>query len=52
MIYFIPNVLGFMLLWAAVIYRRTPESEIKFFSKEWWVVLLLITVGTILTGLK
>ena len=36
---------GFFLIWTAVGIGRKEESEIKIFSKNWWIVMLLICVG-------
>ncbi len=39
------EMLGFMLLWAGVNIGRQPESELKFLSGKWWLVLILISAG-------
>ena len=44
------HIIGFLLLWVATDIGRKPESKIKFFSGQWWLILVLITVGAILTA--
>ena len=47
---FIIQLIGFILLWIATDIGRGPESKVKMFSAQWWVILGLITLGAILTA--
>jgi hypothetical protein len=40
---FIVHVMGFMLIYSAVNYNR--EVSIKLFSKTWWPVILMVSIG-------
>ena len=43
------NIMGFMLLWASTDIGRNDESKIVMFSRNWWVIVLLLTFGAILS---
>lgn len=47
---FIIHFIGFLLLWLATDFGRQPESKVEFLSKNWWVILILLVVGSFLTG--
>lgn len=47
---FIIQFIGYMLLWAATDIGRGPESEVKIFSGDWWIVCGLIAIGVVITG--
>jgi hypothetical protein len=44
------NIVGFILLWAASDIGRGPESKIRMFSPNWWIILVLITAGVLMGG--
>lgn len=39
------KIAGVILLFAAVDVGRDEESKIKLFSKNWWIVCVLLFVG-------
>jgi hypothetical protein len=41
---------GFLLLWMATDVCRTPSSKIDLFSGKRWLILTLLTVGSLLIG--
>jgi len=43
------NLLGFGLLWLATDVGRTEDSKIKIFSKGWWLILVLVVIGSMLS---
>ena len=44
------NIVGFLLVWMASDIGRGPESKIKMFSPNWWIIFVLITAGVIMGG--
>jgi len=42
------HIIGITLIWFAVSYNRNDKSEIILFSKEWFVVFILILSGVTL----
>jgi len=44
------QIVGFLLLWVATDVGRKPESKIKFLSGKWWLILILLVIGGLLTG--
>lgn len=45
---YVINIVGFLLLWSATDVGRGPESKVKMFSGNWWLMLGLITLGVIM----
>ena len=45
MIDFIIEIVGFIILWIATDIGRKKESEVKIFSTNWWIILVLIAFG-------
>ena len=43
------QMVGYLLLWVSTDIGRGPESKIEIFSFEWWLILVLITIGTMLS---
>ena len=43
--------IGCFLIWTAVYLNRHGESKINFLDKNWWILLLLVTVGCILISI-
>lgn len=48
MLEIISNIVGFILLWMAVDFGRSDEDKVKFMGRNWWVILLMLTIGSIL----
>ena len=46
------NILGFTLIFAAVNFKRTETDEIKGLSRDWFIILIMITVGYAMTLVK
>lgn len=42
------QIIGFILIWAAIGYGRKEDSKIKWFTKGWFIVFGLMTLGTYL----
>ena len=38
------------MIWGATDVGRKPESKVKFFTGQWWLMFVLITLGAILTA--
>lgn len=47
---FILHIVGYLLLWIAVDIGR--EDKLKLFTKNWWIILTLLFIGTELVKLK
>lgn len=47
---FILHIIGCLLLWVAVDIGR--ENKSKLFTKDWWIILFLLLIGTELIKLK
>lgn len=41
-------LIGYLLIYGAVNVKRNKESEIELFSMEWFIVLILVTVGGVI----
>lgn len=39
-------IVGYTFLWVATDVGRSRESKIELFSRNWWLTLLLLTIGT------
>ena len=50
MVNIIIQLIGFLMIWFAVDVGRGPESKVKMFSGQWWLIFVLITLGAILTA--
>jgi hypothetical protein len=46
------NTIGVFLIWICVDFKRHKESEIKPFSKDWWIVFAMILVASILLQIE
>ena len=44
------QVIGWLFIWRAVEYKRTPECKIELFSKEGLIQFLILLFGVILTS--
>jgi hypothetical protein len=44
------NFLGFFVIYLAVFSYRDKESEIKFFSVRWFMVVILVAIGVALSN--
>jgi len=42
---FLIMIVGYMFIYGACDYKRGPESQIKGFSKEWWIQVALVAIG-------
>lgn len=50
---FLINLFGVMFLWIAVDIGRNEDNKIKFMSKNFWLVTLLLIIGvSIITHIK
>lgn len=45
---FLVEALGFFLIYMAIDVKRPEECKIKIFSKEWFIIVVLVTTGVIL----
>lgn len=45
---FILGIIGYIILFYAIDYKRGPESKIETFSKDYWIIMLMVFVGTLL----
>jgi len=45
---FLIQWLGYILPFTAVQWKRNEDSEIKLFSVDWFVVIILISIGTVI----
>ena len=43
---FLMTLLGYLFICWAVFFNRSDDSEIKLFSKEWFIVMILVLIGT------
>jgi len=43
------NVIGYLLLYAAVDYKRSSGTKIVFLSLDWVVIILMVTGGAIMS---
>ena len=48
MISFILTMIGYFFIFYAVDYKRTKEAIYGAFSKEWFVILMLVLIGVII----
>lgn len=46
-LHFILHLIGFLFMLYAVDYKRTPESKIKPYSKDYWIIALILLVGAL-----
>lgn len=44
------NIIGFILIWVASDIGRGPESRVKMFTGNWFIIFILITIGVLLAG--
>jgi hypothetical protein len=49
---YILNTIGVFLIWICVDFKRNEESEIKPFSKDWWIVFAMILVANVLLQIE
>ena len=47
MIVFFIKFICYSLIWTAVYIGRDKNSDIKLFSKNWWIAVLLVSISTI-----
>ena len=52
LIYFLLNIFGWILIWAAIDVGRPAEYQLKLFSKDWFIVLILFIIGSCLTKFR
>lgn len=45
---FILHILGYFIIFFAIDYKRGPESKIEPFSKDYFIVLLMVFVAVIM----
>ena len=45
------ELVGFMVIWASTDVGRSGDSKTKIFSKNWWIIGLLIFVGVTLINI-
>ena len=43
------HIIGYLMLWGAVFYKRKGESDIKVLSWDYLIIFLLITFGAIIS---
>lgn len=48
----ITDLIGYVLLLTAVDFKRKPESEIKAWGRDWYIVLAIIVTGVFLIEFK
>jgi len=41
---FITHIIGYLLLWIAIDIGR--EGKLKLFTKNWWIIFILLLIGT------
>ena len=41
------HIVGYIVTWAAVQYKRNEGSRIELISKDWFIILVLIAVAQI-----
>jgi hypothetical protein len=41
-------IIGYLLIYGAVNVKRNKDSELELFSLEWFIVLILVTVGGVI----
>ena len=42
------NIFGYLLIWVAVDFKRPAKYRFTPSQKEWWFIMLLIVIGSIL----
>lgn len=42
------EILGFFIIFMAIDYGRKDDSKIQFLSKQWFIIFLLVIIGTLL----
>jgi hypothetical protein len=42
------NILGYVILWYAIQYKRKPNSQINIFTKDWWILFAMIVVAEVI----
>ena len=42
------NIFGYILIWIAIDFKRPAKYRFNPSQKEWWFILLLIVIGSIL----
>jgi hypothetical protein len=52
MINFIINLIGIFLIFVAIDYKRPMEYRAKTFSKDWWIIILIVSLGSFLSSIK
>lgn len=45
---FIIDFIAALFMYCAVGYNRSGKSRIILFSRDWWVVIILVTIGLII----
>jgi hypothetical protein len=49
---FVLHIIGTFFIWMCIGWKRTEESEIKIFSKDWWLVVITLIISLILLKTK
>jgi hypothetical protein len=42
------NLIGGFLIWNSIYWNRNEDSKIKIYSKDWWFILISLTISFIL----
>jgi len=46
------ELVGFMIIWASTDVGRSGDSKTKIFSKNWWIIFILICIGVTLINIS
>ena len=49
---FLLNTIGYILIWIACDINRNENSKITIFTTYWWIQLVLIMVGAVISTYK